>query len=56
LQTVLGVVYFNETKTLLWWISNFLILIGATFYAFVRNQEMDKEKNRVINKENEAKI
>ena len=36
--------------------SNFMILIGATFYSFVRNQEMNKEMNRVINKENEVKI
>ena len=31
-QTVLGVIVYNEFKTMLWWISNFLVLIGAALY------------------------
>jgi GDP-fucose transporter C1 len=40
LQTVLGVLVYNETKSLLWWMSNFLVLIGAGLYSNVRTQEM----------------
>ena len=44
-QTLLGVVYYEEVKTLLWWLSNLLVLIGAALYSHVRNQEM-KSKHR----------
>jgi GDP-fucose transporter C1 len=39
-QTLMGVMYYNEIKTLLWWLSNCLVLIGAGLYSHVRNQEM----------------
>lgn len=39
-QTLLGVFYYNEIKTTLWWISNVLVLCGAGLYSHVRNQEM----------------
>ncbi|RNA39546.1 GDP-fucose transporter 1-like [Brachionus plicatilis] len=44
-QTLLGVFYFNEVKTFLWWISNGFVLLGAALYSHVRNQEM-KERHR----------
>ena len=40
-QTLLGVLYYEETKTILWWISNILVLFGATLYSYVRNKEMN---------------
>lgn len=39
-QTLLGVVYNDEKKTVLWWLSNCLVLIGSGMYSHVRNQEM----------------
>lgn len=39
-QTLLGVFYFNEVKTFLWWTSNAFVLLGAALYSQVRNQEM----------------
>lgn len=39
-QTLLGVFYYNEVKTFLWWISNLFVLLGAALYSHVRNQEM----------------
>lgn len=54
LQTLLGVIYFNETKNFLWWLSNLFILIGAFFYSYVRNREMFKKKN-VVNTNNEVR-
>lgn len=44
-QTLLGVFYYSEVKTLLWWMSNCLVLLGAALYSHVRNQEM-KAKHR----------
>ena len=47
LQTLLGVIYFNETKNLLWWLSNLFVLVGALFYSIVRNKEMNNSKERL---------
>jgi GDP-fucose transporter C1 len=43
-QTLIGVFIYNEVKTFLWWISNFLVLLGAALYTHVRSKEM-KEKH-----------
>jgi GDP-fucose transporter C1 len=48
-QTVLGVVVYNETRSLLWWLSNFLVLVGAGLYSHVRTQEMKANHVRTIN-------
>ncbi len=34
-QTLLGVMYYDEVKTLLWWLSNGFVLIGAALYSHV---------------------
>jgi GDP-fucose transporter C1 len=39
-QTLLGVFYYSEVKTTLWWLSNLLVLCGAALYSQVRGQEM----------------
>ena len=44
-QTLLGVFHYKEVKTLLWWCSTGLVLVGAALYSHVRNQEM-KSKHR----------
>jgi solute carrier family 35 (GDP-fucose transporter), member C1 len=55
LQTVLGVFIFKETKTLLWWFSNALVLFGATVYSHVRKQESDKlKKMKAIENESQT--
>jgi len=53
-QTLLGVMYYNEVKTMLWWISNGFVLIGAAAYSHVRNQEM-KEKHKAQSLESPVK-
>jgi GDP-fucose transporter C1 len=53
-QTLLGVMYYNEVKTMLWWISNGFVLIGAAAYSHVRNQEM-KQKHKAQSLENPVK-
>lgn len=41
-QTVLASYYYNEIKPGLWWISNWIVLIGSVAYAKVRQEEMSK--------------
>lgn len=41
-QTVLAVVWFSEVKSVLWWISNGLVLLGSAAYTRVRQLEMLK--------------
>lgn len=45
-QTVMAVFYYNEIKSMLWWLSNLLVLIGAALYSQVRTQEMKERHNR----------
>jgi GDP-fucose transporter C1 len=54
-QTVLGVVIYDETRSLLWWSSNFLVLIGAGLYSHVRTQEMKANHVKNINNNNKTK-
>jgi GDP-fucose transporter C1 len=50
-QTIISVTYFHEVKTVLWWLSNFLVLGGSLAYTYVRHGEMkinlDKEKSTI---------
>lgn len=40
-QTVLAVLYYEETKSFLWWTSNLMVL-GGSAYTWVRGWEMKK--------------
>lgn len=42
-QTVLATYWFNENKTFLWWISNFVVLGGSAAYARIRLLDLKKE-------------
>ena len=42
LQTILGVFYFDELKTFLWWLSNIITLLGALLYSIIRHNEINK--------------
>jgi GDP-fucose transporter C1 len=48
-QTFLGVIYYSEVKTMLWWLSNLLVLTGAGLYSHVRNQEMKSKHKQSTN-------
>jgi len=41
-QTVIAVIWYHQTKTVLWWVSNMLVLFGTSSYAFVKSMEMKK--------------
>ncbi|CAF1253148.1 unnamed protein product, partial [Didymodactylos carnosus] len=41
-QTLLAVVVYNETKTMLWWVSNIFVLGGSGLFAHVKAMEMKR--------------
>lgn len=45
-QTIIATQWFNETKSLLWWISNGIVLLGSASYARVKQLEMEQQHNR----------
>jgi len=57
-QTVLATYWFNETKSLLWWVSNMVVLGGSMAYTRVRQIEMKNNsqssstQERTVNKVN----
>lgn len=39
-QTVIAVLYYHEIKSVLWWTSNLVVLVGSMAYTYVRRLEM----------------
>lgn len=52
-QTVLAVLYYEETKSFLWWASNLMVLGGSSAYTWVRGWEMKKVQEEPSPKEEE---
>ncbi|KAJ4947891.1 hypothetical protein JOQ06_009922 [Pogonophryne albipinna] len=46
-QTVIAVVYNSSSKSLLWWTSNMMVLVGSSAYTWVKSLEMKKTPQRV---------
>lgn len=46
LQTVIAVIYCNDHKSILWWISNITILVASAVYSRIKQLEMER-KSRV---------
>lgn len=44
-QTLIAVIFYKETKTLLWWISILMVAIGAVAYAVIRMREESQSKS-----------
>lgn len=42
-QTVLGVLYYVEIKSGMWWFSNIVVLFGSMAYTHVKHSEMRRE-------------
>ena len=40
LQTGIAVIYFDQVKSLLWWLSNLLVIAGSLIYTRLRQLEM----------------
>ncbi|XP_012936571.1 GDP-fucose transporter 1 [Aplysia californica] len=47
-QTVLGCIYFGESKTGLWWLSNMVVLAGSGSYTEVKRREMKKQHGEAV--------
>ena len=47
-QTVMATFIFSEVKSLLWWASNMVVLLGSASYTFVRNHEMKQMKLKKV--------
>ncbi|KAJ9589546.1 hypothetical protein L9F63_017234 [Diploptera punctata] len=43
-QTVLTTYWYNESKPLWWWFSNWIVLGGSAAYARVRQCEMEQQQ------------
>ena len=43
-QTIIAVVYNSDVKSVLWWLSNVMVLAGSMFYTIVRKNEMQKAR------------
>jgi solute carrier family 35 (GDP-fucose transporter), member C1 len=43
-QTLIAVVFYRETKTLLWWVSILMVATGAVAYAVTRMREESQNK------------
>ncbi|VDN59039.1 unnamed protein product [Dracunculus medinensis] len=39
-QTVIAIIFWNEVKPILWWLSNCIVLIGSATYTAVKRKEM----------------
>lgn len=53
-QTVLAVIWFSELKSVLWWASNGLVLLGSAAYTRVRQLEMLKHHIQTTKPEDKA--
>lgn len=42
-QTVIAVFYYNNVHSIIWWLSNFMVLFGSFCYTYVRHTEMNKK-------------
>lgn len=41
-QTIMAVIWYKEVKSLMWWISNMLVIFGSAAYTRVKQLEMNK--------------
>jgi len=47
-QTVLAVIYYKTPKNALWWLSNWIVLIGSFLYAVVRRNAMKRAHDEQV--------
>lgn len=54
-QTVMGSIWFQETRSVMWWFSNMVVLFGSFLYTIVKRSEMKQaQKNAETQKVGEA--
>lgn len=47
-QTIIATQWNHESKSLLWWVSNFVVLAGSSLYTRVKQLEMKQQAYRLI--------
>ncbi|CAG9822164.1 unnamed protein product, partial [Phaedon cochleariae] len=47
-QTVLATYWYQETKSLLWWCSNLIVLIGSACYTWVKQIDMERRHRETV--------
>ncbi|XP_057651681.1 GDP-fucose transporter 1 [Diorhabda carinulata] len=47
-QTVLATYWYHETKSLLWWTSNFIVLSGSACYTWIKQLDMERRHKENI--------
>ena len=48
MQTVLAVIFYQESKTIFWWLGNMLVVFGIFLYALSKMQEDQRNKSTVL--------
>lgn len=55
-QTVIATQWYNETKNLLWWTSNFIVLGSSALYARFKQIEMEENSRKVLPEEKRSLV
>ncbi|KAI6180971.1 Nstp-10 [Aphelenchoides besseyi] len=42
-QVFLAVIIWSEVKSVMWWVSNLIVLLGSAAYTYVQKQDMDRK-------------
>lgn len=45
-QTIIATQWYDETKSILWWMSNLIVLLGSALYARVKQVEMSEKHHQ----------
>ncbi|KAJ8946917.1 hypothetical protein NQ314_008716 [Rhamnusium bicolor] len=48
-QTVLATYWYQETKSLLWWSSNMIVLVGSACYTWIKQIDMERRHRENVN-------
>lgn len=48
MQTILAVIFYQESKTIFWWLGNMLVVFGIFLYALSKMQEDQRDKSTVL--------
>lgn len=53
-QTIIATNWYHESRSSLWWLSNFVVLFGSSLYARVKQIEMDKRFHQQLIQDQKA--
>lgn len=53
-QTIIATQWNHEIRSYMWWLSNFIVLLGSSLYARVKQLEMDKKFSQQLIQDGKA--